>query len=229
MNPLRRLSLRSAIFGASAVCGLLVATAVVASARDDAPTRSGAGLSSASGERLRDVLAVFSRPASGAGVLPSEQVGDAQAVIAQAPSHDVDPGSLDLEYIHVLIAGAGDKKPRLVAVPTSKGNVCLFLNEAFTGCAGVENFRDAPVDISVRDVDELGAGSPVVVYGLALNDVTRVSIVDDKGTTQPAVLANNGFFAELADARAWPAAVEVTRADGSLLKLELPGPPNPTS
>lgn len=114
----------------------------------------------------------------------------------------------------------------MYAVPTDRGRVCyamVRLDSAAGAC--VKSFMpEQPISVTVYDPDLVNAGVPVVVGGLASDQVSHVFVVVD-GAKQQAALAKNSFLYELEDPQSYPSEVIVWTADGSTsISLQDPRP-----
>ena len=73
----------------------------------------------------------------------------------------------------------------------------------------------------------VGAGEPVFVHGLVLDDVVGVDVVDDGHAVHRARLGNNAFFFQHERPDSWTTGVVLTYEGGSKRTISLPGGPPP--
>lgn len=220
--------------GFSVALGGILAVAVVALA---APSRS-ERTESKSGARTNvsvpsgpaaSVLAVLQRPATAADQLPPQTAATAQGILtgSEGLTADVQPGSLVEVKSRRLLTNLGSQGVSIYAVPTSKGNVCTVFSAVYGSAGCFAQFTsETPVSYDVRDVDQVGAGLPAIVDGLAPDNVVSVDVTAD-GSTHSATLANNAFFYELPSPAAWPQAITVNYRDGSSRTISIAGVPSP--
>jgi len=88
----------------------------------------------------------------------------------------------------------------------------------------VDRFSAAvPVGWTVFDPDEVDSGSPVIVAGVAPDDVSAVVVVVD-GEKSEATIANNAFVYQLSKSTSYPSSIVVTYADGASRTIEIQDP-----
>jgi hypothetical protein len=216
--------------GFSLALGMLLSFAVVALAKSSVSTDSvkastGSTASSLGNTTLSDALSVFKRSSIAADALPSAlSSGTAVEMLGNAPSAALSSGSLEPARSRQLLTGLGENNMSLYAIPTDTGDVCTVLTDGPSGCAGPENFADGHADIGVftRTLGE----TPVTVYGLILDDVRAVTVMDNQSGRNPAVVGNNAFFVQMGDPKAWPTEVVVRLADGSTETTQLSPAPD---
>jgi hypothetical protein len=131
-----------------------------------------------------------------------------------------------LDAARLLLSGIGPSRARVYAVPTKRGAVCHVIlappTEAGGGCAA--DFTPAsPVGLTVFDPDATDGGKPVVVGGVAPDDVVSIQVVVD-GRRHRVVLERNAYLYQLAASRAYPQALVVGYADGTTRTVKIPDP-----
>lgn len=145
------------------------------------------------------------------------------AVTGSAPEALL-PGQARLDAGTVLRQGLGARARTLIAFPTEKGNVCYSLSGVAAGCSA--NLSSAaPVDVVVGkpDLEPLGSGEGVAVWGIATDSVVGVNVVVH-GATLPASLVRNAFYYQITNSSVAPEAVEalvVELNDGSTGRVNL--------
>jgi hypothetical protein len=168
-------------------------------------------------------LAVFSRPRTGQDVLPPDLAASVTEHLPGAPPvpEELWNGRLYLDQSRLLLASMGSSDISLYAFPSEKGGICVAFDRWGGGCLGTPLFtRERPIDVSRTDPDGLGGGMPLVVSGLAPNNVVAVDVlVGDKAYA--ATLRNNAFFLEMPSAAVQPDGVRVTFRGGATTAIAL--------
>jgi hypothetical protein len=135
-------------------------------------------------------------------------------------------GTWKLDAARLLLSGIGPSRARIYAVPTRRGAVCHVIlappTEAAGGCAA-DFTSKSPVGLTVFDPDATDAGKPVIVGGVAPDDVTSVQVVVG-GRRHRAVLERNAYLYQLATSRSYPRAIVVGYARGTTRTVEIPDP-----
>jgi hypothetical protein len=230
-NVRASLSARALWLGLALAIGLLLAMAVVAFGKASGTPAKDRSPTAHPGPRalLSDRFDVFSRRRTPADQVSAAAATRAAQIAASAPDPGVSVGELQFERSRLILERGGNAPFRLHVVPTSENEVCLIVNDEFDGCAGAANFSTAPIDFVQTDPDRVGAGAPIVFYGLALDGVDSVSVIDNEAVSNAAVVHNNAFFGRLANTRSWPVRAVVGFTDGSSQTVPLPGGPPPGS
>lgn len=218
-----RFSSRSFWLGFALAIGLLAGTTVVAVAQTHGPSAHVTGTAAPPVWHLSDRLSVLSRGRALSDDVPAGAASRASRVVASAPSGEPSPGNLQFDRSKLLIDQVGNTAVGFYAVPTSRGQVCGFVFGDFDGCTGSANFSGAPINIEESDADQVGAGEPITVYGLALDDVDSVTVFDNMGVANDALVRNNAFYVKLKAAGAWPDRAVVGLRDGSSRTIAIPG------
>lgn len=207
---------RTFVLGFALAVGSLLAITVVAVAGTSRDGGSGNPRSTpTSSAPITNHVRAFERTRTAGDVVSTRVVAAAGAALDHAPAGGPSVGWLVASDSRLFMSNLGDTNTSFYGVPTSRGEICEFILGGLSGCAGPENFAAAPVEIAEADPDALGTGSPMIVYGLALDDVGDLTVVDDSGRTYQAQLRNGAFFVQLADAKAWPKTAVVKLVDGS--------------
>ena len=153
----------------------------------------------------------------GAGTL-GELAASQDAESATKPP-DVAVGASELGRGRILQAGLGSGGWSIYAYPTTAGHVCYGLTGVGAGC--IPGFLHGfPVSFNVikPDMQPSGSGAPVVVYGLAPDDVRSVAVETSSGEMFGANVVNNSYFVQLDDNGVTPPDVKslvVTFANGT--------------
>lgn len=103
-------------------------------------------------------------------------------------------GIVDITKARVLLAQSRSWGGTIYAAPSSSGEACFFIIGGPATCADSFN-QTNPVAFTKFDRDGPG-GEPVVLAGLAPNDVTAIDVTAG-ADTYSAELKNNAFFYEL--------------------------------
>lgn len=162
-----------------------------------------------------DQMAVFRRSSTPGDALPSALADEAQLVNQGAPA-SFRVGELRLPKSRLLLENVGSQNASFYAVPTSSGAVCI--SGLGGGC--VTNFSRYRGGIPIALGDFAGMRA---VGGLAPDAVKAITVVI-AGARNPAVVANNAYFYELAE-EAWPEALVVTYSNGAEETLQIPARP----
>lgn len=224
MGPGRK---RAFWLGFSLALGLMAAVATVAVERSGSTPRSSPAQGPA--QSLGASLSVFQRARAAADILPPAVATDFEAMHGGAPRAEVDPGAPLLDQSRLLLSDVGDWGGSLYAVPTTNGQVCEVMTGANDGCldAGSLAAHDG-VDWSLVVRGRVGV-DPVKSWGIVSNDVTGITVVDDKGGRTPATLSDNAYFAELPRGDLKAVSLEVRYRNGSTAVIPLPAIGSPPS
>jgi hypothetical protein len=132
----------------------------------------------------------------GAGTL-GDLAASQDAASAGKPS-DVAVGQSELAQGRLLQTGLGTGNWSIYAYPTTAGHVCYGLADVGAGC--IPGFLHGfPVSFNVvkPDLQATGKGAPVVVYGLAPDDVVSVTVNVSGDKPYTAAVTNNSYFTQL--------------------------------
>jgi hypothetical protein len=186
-----------------------------------------AGEAGAERPQLSETLDVFARPRSPADTTELFSVFSAPAPPpTEIPEgkrvEDVRPGSVVPERSRLLLTDLGSEGASLYAAPTDNGWVCVVLGPG--GGGGCTPQLSAGIQVYMVE-HGCAAKKPPAVYGLAANDVDEIRISVGP-RQQDAVVAENGFFAELPLGTSADDldAIVVLRADGRSERIPLPRP-----
>jgi hypothetical protein len=220
---MKKISRPSFVLGFAAAIGALIALAAVAVARPHPTPRPVRAAVVKRGVPSRDPLAVLSSPRSAKDELPpglAHSVADLAGGPELAP--EVRNGAVRAGSSYLALADLGSRNISLYIVPTAKDRVCLVMANDPQGCNTVDFTPEQPGTWGMFDADGYRTGAPTSVYGLVPNNVIRVTIVDDGGTSTIARLANNAYFLELADATALPKSIILSFSDGGSATMAVP-------
>jgi hypothetical protein len=132
------------------------------------------------------------------------------------------PGNVDTTQARLLLSDVGKTHAQLFGIPTSKGGACWIVSDGPASC--IQEFNDrTPIGFTIFDRDGLGGGDPVAVAGVTPDGVSGIEVVVG-GQSNEAIVADNGFFYELANSAAYPEAVTVIYADGATRTIAIPKP-----
>jgi hypothetical protein len=136
------------------------------------------------------------------------------------------PGAASTTSFRALMTGVGTEGRSIWAVVTAKGRVCSGLTGFTSGCIAAFS---SPEEHVTKTVGRATADTPVVVWGLAPDDVARVDVVVN-GRVHAARMGRNAFYYELADVTLGDDAIEallVTLTDETRAPIEIELAPSP--
>jgi hypothetical protein len=176
-------------------------------------------------------MSAFSQPQSSGdrALSASSDVREEVArATADAPGVDEEllPGAEESHSLRALMTNLGSEGRSIWAIVTSKGRVCAGLTGFSSGCVG--KFTSPEEHVSVT-IGAPSASAPVIVWGLAPDDVARVDVVV-AGRLKEAELGTNAFFYSLANPDLDMNAVQglvVTLKDDSKPPIEIQFAPTP--
>jgi hypothetical protein len=120
------------------------------------------------------------------------------------------PGKAQAGALRIAMAGLGASKRTIYLVRTAKGRICAGLTGFSSGClAGLP--LDTPLTAHSADPDQNGSGEPALVWGVVRDLVQRIDVIVN-GQPQPAELARNAYFFQLASNTLAPTAIEAVVA-----------------
>ena len=127
----------------------------------------------------------------------TKSVGEIASLLTDTPEGvptELAAGSARLEQGAVLRVGLGSEGRSVFAFPTDDGRLCAALTNVSATCT--EGFSDKwPIDFNLAH-PKAGERAGVIVWGIAPDDITSVSLTAG-GRTVAASLASNVYFAEL--------------------------------
>jgi len=222
---MKKISRPSFVLGFAAAIGGLFAVGAVALAQPHRAARPATKALVAKGVPSRDPLAVLSHPRSAKDDLPAALASSA-ADLAGGPelAPEVRNGTVRIASSHLALTDLGAQKRSLYIVPTTKNRVCEVMANGPQGCGEADFTPANPGSWGMFDVDGYAKGAPTSVYGLVPNNVDRVTVVDDRGASTIAQLANNAYFLELPDATAMPKSIVLSFSDGGSATMQVPKP-----
>jgi hypothetical protein len=176
-------------------------------------------------------MSVFAEPQSAVDVALStspEVRGDVEATVGKAPgvAEHMLPGAAESGSLRALLTDVGAEGRSVWGLVTEKGKVCAGLTGFSSGC--IAAFW-GPMEHVSPTIGQPAAGEPVIVWGLAPDDVAKVEVLVD-GALHEAVLGRNAFFYQLTSATLDVNAVGglvVTLSDQSKPPIEIPFAPVP--
>lgn len=172
-------------------------------------------------------LRLFDRP-----LTSRDRAGQTSSVVTESVDHlfasspglpdAYDPGQRRPNDLRVAVDGVGTANRTVYMVRTTNGRVCAGLTGFSAGC--LEGLPDTlPVTAVSADPDANGTGEAPLVWGIAKDDVVAVDVVVN-GKAQPALLARNAYFFQLADAALPDRAIEgliVRLSNGSTFRQDI--------
>src|SRR5205085_2555820 len=159
----------SAAVGAALAAVILVGVPGRTTAGGAAPT----GTASSS-------MSVFAGTKRASVQLPAAVRGFASTSQPARVSKTLFEGVWELGAARLLLSGIGPSRANLYAVPTARGAVCHIILAPPTAAAGgcVADFSSTnPIGLTVFDPDATDAGKPVIVGGVAPDDVASIKVV----------------------------------------------------
>jgi hypothetical protein len=123
-------------------------------------------------------------------------------------------GSVNPSRVHLLMSGVGSRSVSVYAAVTNAGEVCSFETRGGGGCVSEFN-HTTPV---IWNGEITPSGGWTHITGLAPDRVRRVTIEEDGGAVQQAILQNNAFYVEPTGN---PDAIVLTYNDGTTQTLPL--------
>jgi hypothetical protein len=157
-----------------------------------------AGTDSAKTSRALRTLRVFARVRTSVDVLTPYALAAANSLTrgqaSAAPATQL--GTLGVGQSRRVLSNQGSTHVDVYVFPNSKGQVCVVYSAIYgsDGCFGSFN-ADAPVSYALTDPDQVGAGYPAIVAGLAPSTVASIGVIVN-GKEQPATLENGAYFYE---------------------------------
>jgi hypothetical protein len=174
-------------------------------------------------------MSVFSRAQSARDVALSRAANVREAVggtMAHPPAGvpaDMLPGGERANSLRALMTGLGAADRSIWAIATTKGRVCSGLTDFTSGCTA--RFSN---EITFT-VGRFTWSTPVIVWGLATDNVARVDVVV-AGKAHAAQMGTNAFYYEMSDVALDDDAIErlvVHYKDASQPPAEMPWGPTP--
>jgi hypothetical protein len=137
------------------------------------------------------------------------------------------PGGERADSFRTLMTDVGYAHRSIWAITTSKGRVCAGLTDFTSGC--ISRFASPDEHVTIT-MGRPTIGAPLIVWGLAPDDVAKVDVVVN-GTAQQARLGDNAYYFELAntklDDEAITALVVTLKADTTPIEIEISPTPDP--